>query len=165
VNTHITLVFDHPPCNGVRVDIHLPLPDPPVEDAEAMAERMRPACPVCKRSMQYVGFYFGGDDEPGRLTSLLDQPSIPRAVPRSILKPRRSQRSMSKLTHVHWLFKEEAVHAGQHLCDVPRAAHSAAHSIVLRPVIRQKRGGRLRECVRCSAIGKALGIPPPEDRS
>lgn len=67
--------------------------------------------------------------------------------------------NMSRLTHVHWLFKEEAVAAEHHLCDVPRAATDATHSIVLRPVIRQKTGGRLRECERCAAIGKGLGIP------
>ncbi len=49
-------------------------------------------------------------------------------------------------TYVHWLFQ------------VPRAAQEAANSIVLRPVLRQKRGGRLRECPRCAVIGKGLGI-------
>jgi hypothetical protein len=66
---------------------------------------------------------------------------------------------MPKITHVHWLFKEEPTLVDQHLCDVPRATSDAAHSIVLRPVIRQKHGGRLRECVRCARIGKELGIP------
>lgn len=66
---------------------------------------------------------------------------------------------MPKITHVHWLFKEEAVAADHHLCDFPRSARDAEHSIVLRPVIRQRPGGRLRECVRCATIGKALGIP------
>jgi hypothetical protein len=66
---------------------------------------------------------------------------------------------MSKLTHVHWLFKKEPTLVEYHLCDVPRAACDAEHSIVLRPVIRQKPGGRLLECTRCSKIGKELGIP------
>lgn len=66
---------------------------------------------------------------------------------------------MSKLTSVHWLFKKEPTHAANYLCDFPRDALDAEHSIVLRPVIRQKKGGRLRECVRCAAIGKELGIP------
>ena len=70
-----------------------------------------------------------------------------------------------KIAHVHWLFKEEPVHEGYNLCDVPRAATDAEHSIVLRPVIRQKHGGRLRECVRCAAIGKALGISLPKEPS
>jgi hypothetical protein len=64
-----------------------------------------------------------------------------------------------KVVHVHWLFKEEPTRVEYHLCDVPRAAQDAEHSIVLRPVIRQKRGGRLRECDRCAAIGKELKIP------
>lgn len=64
-----------------------------------------------------------------------------------------------KLVHVHWLFKEEPTLTANHLCDVPATARDTAHSIVLRPVIRQKRGGRLRECVRCAKIGKELGIP------
>lgn len=63
------------------------------------------------------------------------------------------------IPNVHWLFKEEPTRVEYHLCDVPRAARDTEHSIVLRPVIRQRRGGRLRECVRCAKIGKALGIP------
>jgi len=66
---------------------------------------------------------------------------------------------MPKITHIHWLFKEEPTLEDHHLCDFPRAASDSAHSIVLRPVIRQKPGGRLRECVRCAKIGKELGIP------
>ncbi len=66
---------------------------------------------------------------------------------------------MSKNIHVHWLFKTEPTLASHHLCDVPSAAREAEHSIVLRPVLRQKRGGRLRECARCAKIGKSLGIP------
>ena len=66
---------------------------------------------------------------------------------------------MSKIVHVHWLYKAEPTHAADHLCDMPRAACDTEHSIVFRPVIRQKRGGRLRECARCATIGKELGIP------
>ncbi len=66
---------------------------------------------------------------------------------------------MSKTVSVHWLFKEEPTLTSSHLCDVPRTARNVEHSIVLRPVIRQKRGGRLRECVGCAKIGKELGIP------
>jgi hypothetical protein len=66
---------------------------------------------------------------------------------------------VSKTTKVHWLFKEEPTLVDHHLCDVPRAARAVEHSIILRPVIRQKKGGRLRECVRCAAIGKELCIP------
>jgi hypothetical protein len=65
---------------------------------------------------------------------------------------------MSSVT-VHWMFKEEPTRVERQLCTSPRAARDADHSIVLRPVIRQKPGGRLRECVRCAAIGKALEIP------
>jgi hypothetical protein len=64
-----------------------------------------------------------------------------------------------KTVSVHWLFKEEPTLAGNPLCAVPRAARDAEHSIVLRPVIRQKPRGRLRECVGCAKIGKELGIP------
>jgi hypothetical protein len=66
---------------------------------------------------------------------------------------------MSKVIYIHWLFKPEPTLESHHLCDVPSAAREAEHSIVLRPVIRQKRNGRLRECERCAAIGKALNIP------
>jgi hypothetical protein len=66
---------------------------------------------------------------------------------------------MSKTVDVHWLLKEEPTLESHQLCDFPRAARDAAHSIVLRPVIRQKTGGRLRECTRCAKIGKELGIP------
>jgi hypothetical protein len=59
---------------------------------------------------------------------------------------------------VHWMFKEEPTRAERQLCTFPRAARDADHSIVFRPLIRQKPGGRLRECVRCAAIGKELGI-------
>ena len=65
----------------------------------------------------------------------------------------------SKFTIIHGLFNEEPTLEGHHLCDVPSAARDAEHSIVLRPVIRQRKGGRLRECDRCSAIGKEIGIP------
>jgi hypothetical protein len=64
-----------------------------------------------------------------------------------------------KIVNVHWLFKEEPTRVAHHLCDVSGAARDAEHSIVLQPVIRQKRDGRLRECVRCAKIGKELGIP------
>lgn len=64
-----------------------------------------------------------------------------------------------KTVHVHWLFKEEPTLMANHLCDFPRASRDTEHSIVLRPVIRQKPGGRLRECVSCAKIGKELGIP------
>lgn len=60
--TRITLVFSHPPCHGVRVDVCLPLPDPVEEGAEAMAGRVCPACPLCKEPMRYVGFHFGDED-------------------------------------------------------------------------------------------------------
>lgn len=63
------------------------------------------------------------------------------------------------ITHVHWLFKEEPTLVANHLCDSPLIARDTEHSIVLRPVIRQKRGGRLRECERCAKIGEELGIP------
>lgn len=64
--TRITLVFEHPPCIGVRVDVRLPLPDPVQEGAETTANRISPACPLCKQAMQYVGFYFsshGSDND------------------------------------------------------------------------------------------------------
>lgn len=64
-----------------------------------------------------------------------------------------------KTVYVHWLFKEEPTLVGHHLCDFPRVARDTEHSIVLRPVIRQKPGGSLRECASCAKIGKELGIP------
>jgi hypothetical protein len=60
---------------------------------------------------------------------------------------------------VHWLFKDEPTLEARHLCDVSASTRDAARSIVLRPVIRQPRGGGLCECVRCAAIGEELGIP------
>ena len=66
---------------------------------------------------------------------------------------------MSKMTDVHWRFREEPTLADHHLCDFPGVARDAEHAIVFRPVIRQKKGGRLRECGRCAAIGRELGIP------
>lgn len=52
----IRLMFDHPTptCDDVVVDIHLPLPDPIEDDAEAIAERVRPACPICKQPAHAV---------------------------------------------------------------------------------------------------------------
>ena len=64
-----------------------------------------------------------------------------------------------KIVRVHWSYKEDPTLEGFQLCGVSRAARDAAHSIVLRPVIRQKPGGALRECSRCAKIGKELGIP------
>ena len=64
-----------------------------------------------------------------------------------------------KIIYVHWLFKEEPTLEDHHLCDFPRAAWDTEHSIVLRPVIRQRPGGRLRECTLCAKIGRTLGIP------
>ena len=62
--TRISLMFDHPGCpDDIVVDIHLPLPDPIEEGAEAMAERVRPLCPICKQSMRYAGFSFSDEDE------------------------------------------------------------------------------------------------------
>ncbi len=66
---------------------------------------------------------------------------------------------MSRTVAVHWLFKEEPTLVAHHLCDVSSVARTATHAIILKPVIRQKPGGRLRECPRCAAIGKELGIP------
>ena len=66
---------------------------------------------------------------------------------------------MTKPTYIHWRFKEEAVFTEHHLCDFPNAARDAEHSIVLRPIIRQKPGSHLRECPHCAKIGKELGIP------
>ena len=66
---------------------------------------------------------------------------------------------MSKIVHVHWLFKEEPTLKAHHLCDFPHTSRDTEHSIVLRPVIRQRPGGALRECAGCAKIGKGLGIP------
>ena len=65
---------------------------------------------------------------------------------------------MTKKVVVHWLFKEEPTLEGNHLCAVSHAARDVTHSIVFRPVIRQKPGSTLRECPDCAKVGKALGI-------
>lgn len=64
-----------------------------------------------------------------------------------------------KAVFVHWLFKVEPELESHHLCDIPKAALNIGPTIVLRPVIRQKSDGRLRECSSCAAIGKELHIP------
>ena len=61
---HIMLMFEHPACDVV-VDIHLPLPDPITEGADAMAERVRPACPICKEPMRYSAWGFSDTDTEG----------------------------------------------------------------------------------------------------
>ena len=61
MSRRILFMFEHPACN-VIVDIHLPLPDPIEESTEAMAERVRPACPICKQSMRYGGWNFSDAD-------------------------------------------------------------------------------------------------------
>jgi hypothetical protein len=66
---------------------------------------------------------------------------------------------MTKRVHVHWIFKEEPTLEGFPLCVVSHTARDASHSIVLRPVIRQKPGSALRECPDCAKVGKELGIP------
>ena len=60
--TRMIFSFDHPPCD-VSVDIDLPLPDPITESAEAQADRVCPACPICKAPMRYIGFLFSKDDD------------------------------------------------------------------------------------------------------
>jgi len=66
---------------------------------------------------------------------------------------------LSFIITIHWLFKAEPALEEYHLCDVPSSEYKADHSIVLRPVIRQRTGGRLHECKHCAAIGRELGIP------
>lgn len=56
MSLRITLIFEHPTCD-VGVDVHLPLPDPIEVGAEAMADRCRPACPICKEPMRYIRRY------------------------------------------------------------------------------------------------------------
>jgi hypothetical protein len=60
----IRLMFDHPThtCDVV-VDIHLPLPEPIEESVAAMADRVRPACPICKQPMPYTGWSFSDLDD------------------------------------------------------------------------------------------------------
>jgi hypothetical protein len=58
----IMLMFEHPPCDVV-VDVHIPLPEPIEESANAMAERVRPACPICKEPMRYSAWSFSDDEE------------------------------------------------------------------------------------------------------
>lgn len=67
--SRIVLCFEHSTC-AVLVDITLPLPDPIVEGAETMADRIRPTCPICKNPTDYIGFCFDAEedhsDHPGR---------------------------------------------------------------------------------------------------
>jgi len=58
----IQLMFEHPTCNVV-VDVHIPLPEPIEEGHDAMAVRVRPACPLCKQPMRYVGWSFSTIDD------------------------------------------------------------------------------------------------------
>jgi hypothetical protein len=58
MSNRIMLMFEHPACGEIVVDLHLPLPEPIVESADAMGERLRPACPICKQPMRYVGFSY-----------------------------------------------------------------------------------------------------------
>lgn len=58
MSRRIILVFEHPSCEEVAIEIQLPLPDPSTESADAMAARICPACPFCKEPMRYVGFSF-----------------------------------------------------------------------------------------------------------
>jgi hypothetical protein len=78
MSTRITLVFDHPPCNGVRVDIRLPLPNFLTVGAEEMANRVCPPCPVCKQPMQYTGFHLGDNDD--------DEPSLNHPFPGPVVE-------------------------------------------------------------------------------
>ncbi len=54
----IMLMFEHPTCNDVVVDVHLPLPDPITENIDTIAARVKPACPICKEPMHYIGWGF-----------------------------------------------------------------------------------------------------------
>lgn len=53
----ITLMFEHRSCDIV-VDVHIPLPEPIDESANAMAARVQPACPICKEPMRYSAWGF-----------------------------------------------------------------------------------------------------------
>ncbi len=63
MSRRIVLSFDHPPCGDIAVDIHVSLCDPIQEGAEAIAERLRPVCPICKQPAIYVGFCFEPKDD------------------------------------------------------------------------------------------------------
>lgn len=77
VSRRISLMFEHPSCNDVVVDVHLPLPDLVEESAETAADRVRPACPICKQSMQYVGWGFSDIDEENEPNPIPDHPNNP----------------------------------------------------------------------------------------
>lgn len=55
MSRRIMLLFEHPTCD-VSIDVYLPVPDPIEVGAEVMADHCRPACPICKMALQYVGF-------------------------------------------------------------------------------------------------------------
>lgn len=58
----IMIMFEHHACDVV-VDIHIPLPEPIEESVDAMAERVRPACPICKEPMRYSAWGFSNTDD------------------------------------------------------------------------------------------------------
>jgi hypothetical protein len=62
MSRRLMLMFDHPTCD-VAVEIYVPLPEPIQEGTEAMADRYRPACPICKQPAQYLGWNFEPVDD------------------------------------------------------------------------------------------------------
>jgi len=69
------LMFEHPPCDDVVVDVHLPLLDPSTTNIEAMADRVRPACPICKEPMRFAAWNFSDTDEGSEPPSAAPLPS------------------------------------------------------------------------------------------
>lgn len=63
MSRRIYLMFEHPTCQGIVVDIHLPLPDPAEKSTDDLALRVRPACPICKQPMRYSGWGFSDTDD------------------------------------------------------------------------------------------------------
>lgn len=81
----IMLMFEHPACNNVVVDIHLSLPEQrasPIDaTAATLAARVRPACPICKDPMHYRAWGFSDtnqqDEVESEHTAMLQSPQSP----------------------------------------------------------------------------------------
>ena len=58
MSCRILLAFEHATCD-IGVDVHVPLSK---ENSEVLADRVRPACPICKEPMIYIGFWIGMAD-------------------------------------------------------------------------------------------------------
>jgi hypothetical protein len=54
-------MFEHPACSDIVVDVHITLPELN-ESIDILADRYRPACPICKQPTRYAGWNFSDED-------------------------------------------------------------------------------------------------------